>query len=602
MSAETLVSLFEATVAREAARPALRSKRAGVWETVTWAEWSRRARSLAAALIDRGVERGDRVAIFGNTREEWVTADVATLLAGATVVPIYQTLIGEQAAYILGDSDAAVLFCEDGSYVTRVLDAAPARVDRLEAIVTFDDTHLSALPPRVRDKTLSFRSLIAPGRGGSGGGGEDRVTARARGVTPDDLATILYTSGTTGDPKGVMLSHGNFAFETRILAEALGGEPADEQLLFLPMAHVFAKILLASTLRVGSSITFAESLMKALDNAAETNPTFMACVPRLYEKIFAVATEKAAQQGAVKKKVFDWATGVGVECARVEERGGRVTGALAIQRRYADKLVLRQIRERFGTRLRFAISGGAPLARELAEWFWGAGVKVCEGYGLTEIAGAANISTLREYRFGSVGRALPGVEVRTDADGEVLIRGPNVMRGYWRREAETREVIDERGWFHSGDVGAIDADGYLRITDRKKDLLVTAGGKNVAPQNIESLLKQSPWINYAAAFGDRKPYVVALITLDPDAMARFARETGREGDLAKVAADPEVRARIQLEVDATNRKLSQFETVKRFAILPVDFTIDSGELTPTLKIRRKVVAERYGKVIEGLYV
>ncbi len=599
MSEETLVSLFEVTAAREAARPALRSKRVGAWETVTWAEWARRVRALAALLIARGVERGDRIAIFGNTREEWVTADVATMLAGAIVVPIYQTLIGEQAAYIMADSDASVLFCEDGSYVRRLLDVAPERVEKLRAIVTFEDTHLRALPEGVRSKTVSWRTLAAQGE--PSGAELAAVSARAGAVTPSEVATILYTSGTTGDPKGVMLTHGAFAYETRVLADALEARPDDDQLLFLPMAHVFAKILFACSLRVGSCLTFAESLMKALDNAVETNPTFMACVPRLYEKIHAVAGEKAAEKGVVKKKVFDWATAVGVECARIEERGGRVTGGLAVQRRYADKLVLRQIRQLFGARLRVAISGGAPLARELAEWFWGAGVHVVEGYGLTETTAATNLNTPRAYRFGSVGRALPGTEVRTAEDGEVLLRGPNLMRGYWHREAETREAIDAEGWFHSGDIGAIDADGFLRITDRKKDLLVTAGGKNVAPQNIESLLKQSPWINHAAAFGDRRPYVVALVTLDPDAMARFARETGRDGDLARLAEDPEVRARVQLEVDAANRRLSQFETVKKFAILPSEFTVESGELTPTLKVRRKVIAERYAKVIDALY-
>jgi long-chain acyl-CoA synthetase len=599
VSEETLVSLFEVTAAREAARPALRSKRVGAWETVTWAEWARRVRALAALLIARGVERGDRIAIFGNTREEWVTADVATMLAGAIVVPIYQTLIGEQAAYIMADSDASVLFCEDGSYVRRLLDVAPERVEKLRAIVTFEDTHLRALPEGVRSKTVSWRTLAAQGE--PSGAELAAVSARAGAVTPSEVATILYTSGTTGDPKGVMLTHGAFAYETRVLADALEARPDDDQLLFLPMAHVFAKILFACSLRVGSCLTFAESLMKALDNAVETNPTFMACVPRLYEKIHAVAGEKAAEKGVVKKKVFDWATAVGVECARIEERGGRVTGGLAVQRRYADKLVLRQIRQLFGARLRVAISGGAPLARELAEWFWGAGVHVVEGYGLTETTAATNLNTPRAYRFGSVGRALPGTEVRTAEDGEVLLRGPNLMRGYWHREAETREAIDAEGWFHSGDIGAIDADGFLRITDRKKDLLVTAGGKNVAPQNIESLLKQSPWINHAAAFGDRRPYVVALVTLDPDAMARFARETGRDGDLARLAEDPEVRARVQLEVDAANRRLSQFETVKKFAILPSEFTVESGELTPTLKVRRKVIAERYAKVIDALY-
>jgi long-chain acyl-CoA synthetase len=599
-SDETIVSLFEASAARNAERPALRFKRAGAWETVSWREWSRRVRALASELVARGVERGDRVAIFGNTREEWVTADVASLLAGAVVVPIYQTLIGEQAAYILEDSGAKVLFCEDGSVITRVLDVTPARIDALAAIVTFDDARLSALPDRVRAKTLSWRTLMT--RADTRDQAEtDRIAPRAAEVRPGDLATILYTSGTTGDPKGVMLTHANFVYETAVLMDAFQITNEDDQLLFLPLAHVFAKILAIGMVRAGGTLTFAESLMKAIDNAAETNPTFMACVPRLYEKMCAVAIEKAAQQGTIKNKVFAWATSVGAECARLEERGRRVEGALAVQRRYADKLVLRQIRNRFGTRLRFAISGGAPLARELAEWFWGCGVKVLEGYGLTETTAPTNANTLQAYRFGSVGRALPGTEVRIAADGEVLMRGPNLMTGYWRREAETREVMDADGWFHSGDIGVIDAGGYLTITDRKKDMLLTAGGKNVAPQNIESRLKQSPWISHAALFGDRRPYLVALITLDPEAMMRFAEETGREPNLATLARDPEVHARVALEVEATNRRLSQFEQVKRFTILPTELTQEGGELTPTLKVRRRTMAEKYAKELDALY-
>jgi long-chain acyl-CoA synthetase len=597
---ETLVSLFEASAARSADRPALRSKRGGTWETVTWKEWARRVHALAAELIARGVAHGDRVAIFGNTREEWITADVAVAFAGGVVVPMYQTLIGEQAAYILEDSGAKVLFCEDGSYVTRVLDVAPARIDALAAIVTFDDARLSPLPDRVRGKTLSWRSLITRAESREPAE-DDGVASRARAVRPDDLATILYTSGTTGEPKGVMLTHGGFAYQTRVLMDVCEGTSEDDQLLFLPMAHVFAKILVAVTIRAGATLTFAESLMKALDDAAERNPTFMACVPRLYEKIHAVANEQAAKQGTIKSKVFTWATSVGVECARIEERGRPVKGALAVQRRYADKLVLRQIRARFGKHLRLAISGGAPLSRELAEWFWGCGVKVAEGYGLTETAGAATLNAVTAYRFGTVGRALPGTEVRIAADGEVLVRGPSVMKGYWRREADTREAIDDDGWLHTGDIGAIDDDGYLTITDRKKDILVTAGGKNVAPQNIESLLKQSPWISHAAVFGDRRPYVVALVTLDADAMTRFARETGREADLAAMAVDPEVRARVALEVDAANRRLSQFEQVKKFAILKTELTPEGGELTPTLKVRRKVMAEKYASEIDALY-
>jgi long-chain acyl-CoA synthetase len=595
---ETLVTLFAATVERVPDRPALRSKRGGTWQSMTWSELGRKARVVAAELVARGIDPGDRVAIFGNTREEWVIADIAVTLAGAITVPVYQTLIGDQVAYILADSGAKVLFAEDGSFVTRLLETGA--LDAIGAIVVFDDARLSGLPANVRAKTLTWRTLVT--RGETREPAElERLRAREASVKPGDLATIVYTSGTTGPPKGVMLTHGNFAFETSSLAQAVDLRSEDEQLLFLPMAHIFAKILVALQIRVGSSTAFAESLIKALENAVEVNPTYMACVPRLYEKIYAVANEKAAQQGTIKNKVFHWATSVGRQVAKLTERGGNVDGLLDAQHHYADKLVLKQIRERFGKRLRLAISGGAPLAKELAEWFHGAGVRVLEGYGLTETTAATNINRLNRYRFGSVGPALPGVEVKIAPDGEVVMRGPNIMKGYWHKDADTREAIDADGWFHSGDIGVIDVEGFLTITDRKKDIIVTAGGKNVAPQNIENLLKQSPYISQAMVYGDRRPYLVALVTLDADAMTRFARETGRDADLAKLAEDSEVRARLQLEIDAVNRKLSQFETIKKFAILAQDFTIEGGDLTPTLKVKRKVVTERHRAKIDAMY-
>ena len=599
-SAETLVSLFSGTVTKHENRPALRSKRGGVWETVTWGEWGRRARAIANELVARGVEEGDRVAIFADTREEWVIADAAVICAGAITVPVYPTLIGDAVAYILDEAGVKLLVAQDGAFVSRIFEASPSAIGRVAQIVVLDEARLSALPDAVRAKTIGWRAFLD--RGASR---DDETKARARAreaaVKPGDLATILFTSGTTGPPKGVMLTHASFAFETRSLTEAIAFTPDDEQLLFLPMAHVFAKILVAVQMRTGSSTAFAESLMKALDNAVEVNPTYMGSVPRLFEKIHTIAHEKAARQGRVKHKVFQWATSVGGEAARIRERGGSLGRALEVQRHYADKLVLRSIRERFGKRLRFAVSGGAPLAKELAEWFHGCGVPILEGYGLTETTAATNLNRLSAYRFGAVGPALPGVDVKIAADGEVMMRGPNIMRGYWKHEAETREVLDDDGWFHSGDIGVIDANGFLTITDRKKDIIVTAGGKNVAPQNIENLLKQSPWVSQAMVYGDRKPYLVALVTLDADAMARFAAENGRSSAMATLAEDGEVRARVQLEIDAVNRKLSKFETIKRFAILPRDFTIEDGELTPTLKVKRKVVAERYRDAIERLY-
>jgi long-chain acyl-CoA synthetase len=548
----TLVSLFLAQSRALGDRTALRSKKDGAWKPVSWKEWERRARGLAGRLVDLGVEPGDRVAVFGNTREEWVIADLGVLMAGAVTVPIYQSLVADQAAYVLEHSGARVLVAEDAKFVERIAGHDADLVKRLAGTIVFD-----SMPGDASAETAK------------------RVDERIAASKADDLATIMYTSGTTGPPKGAMLTNANLVFDADALGKVIDIGKDDEQLLFLPMAHIFAKMLVAMQYQRGYTTSFAESMLKALDNAAEVNPTVMGCVPRLYEKVYAVANEKAAQAGGLKLAIFRWATDIG------RRRVGGLRGWIA------DKLVLSKIRARFGTRMRFAISGGAPLAKELAEWFEGAGLLVLEAYGLTEVTGGTTINSTEHHRFGTVGKPVPGVEVKIAGDGEILIRGPSVMRGYWRREEDTRAVLTANGWFHSGDIGEYDADGYLRITDRKKDIIVTAAGKNIAPQNIENLLKQSALISQAMVHGDKRPYLVALVTLNPDAVARIGAE--------------EVRARVQSEVDAVNARLSSFETVKKFAILDKDFSIEGGELTPTLKVKRKVVSDRYKGTLDALY-
>jgi long-chain acyl-CoA synthetase len=566
MSDETLVATFLAQARVRGDVPALRSKREGEWRPVSWREWERRSRAVAARLVEAGVGAGDRVAVFGTTREEWLIADLGVMMAGAVTVPVYPSLIGEQVAYILADSGAKAMFAEDASYVKRVADHDPAATAGLARIWRFEELPGDDPPPALAKQV------------------DERIAA----ARPDDLATIVYTSGTTGPPKGVMLTHANLGGETQGLDGLLPLTKDDEQLLFLPLAHIFGRVLVAMQYRVGYTTAIAESLLKALDNAAEVSPTFMGCVPRLYEKVYAVANERAAAAGGMKAKIFRWAT----DPAR---RGaGGLTGWLA------DRLVLSKIRARFGTRLRFAISGGAPLAKELAEWFEGAGLLILEAYGLTETTGGTTVNTVERHRFGTVGPVVPGVEVRIAADGEILIRGATVMRGYWNKDEDTRAVLDADGWFHSGDIGEVDADGYLRITDRKKDLIVTAGGKNVAPQNIENLLKQSGWISQAMVYGDRRPYLVALLTLNAETAERFARENGH-ADPSKLTSDAKLLAAVKAEVDAVNARLSSFETVKKFAILAGDFTVDGGELTPTLKVKRKVVTERHRTILDDLY-
>lgn len=593
---QTLVDLFEAT-ARGNARPALRSKKGGSWESVSFQEWRSRSRALAAFLIEHGIESGDRIAVFGTTRREWLVADVAILYAGAVTVPVYASLVGDQAAYIVDHAEARILFAEDASYVKRLGDASPSSIERLDLVVLFDGD-ASSLDAKTAEKCVKWSAAFDRTDAAAA---DARIDERVRSREPGDLATIVYTSGTTGPPKGAMLTHDNFVFETAALLRALDMSHHDEALLFLPMAHIFAKILVAMQMRIGFTVAFAESIPKVMENVLEVNPTVFPSVPRLYEKIHAVANEKVAEAGGVKKKLFDWAVDVGMRAARASAAREPMGPILAMQHVLAKKLVLSKIKGRFGSRIRFAITGGAPLAEELMVWFHGAGIEVFEGYGLTETTAGSSITRPNGVRFGTVGRAVDGVELKLAPDGEILMRGRSVMKGYYKKPDDTREAIDVDGYFHSGDIGTFDADGYLKITDRKKDLIVTAGGKNVAPQNIENLLKQAPLVSQVVVLGDKKPYLVALVTLDPDATAHWAKEHGKSEITADLVNDPELRAKVQAEVDQVNGRLSSYETIKKFTILPKDFSIESGELTPTLKVKRKVVSERYAADVEALY-
>lgn len=580
----TLLDLLDEQARVRPEATALRSKRQGAWASTTWRAMRDACRAFGAALIARGVEPGARIAIVLGTREQAVVADLGALFAGAIPVPVYPTLTADQTASVLRDAGARVVLVEDEQALARL---AKARAERDAPTLDLTIVLRGRGGAGARDeRTVAFDAFLEEGRAALARS-EPALDARAAGLAPASPAAIFYTSGTTGEPKGVVLSHESFLFEAEAAFELLGASASDEQLLFLPLAHVFGKLLVVAALRVGMTTAFAQSMLTALDDAEEIRPTLFGSVPRLFEKVHEVALAKARDAGAVQERIFHWALQIGHEVAALRRKGEPVPLALDLQHRYADKLVLSKLRARFGGRVRFAVSGAAPLDRPLFEWFHAIGILILEGYGLTETCGALTLNRPQAHRFGTVGRALPGVEIRLGDDGEILARGPNLLRGYWTGDPGALDAaVDADGFFHSGDVGEIDADGYLRITDRKKDLLVTAGGKNVAPQRIESRILRSPWIANAVVVGDRRPYLVALLVLDDEAV----RAAGLDRERAA-----------QQAIDAANAELATFETVKAFAILDRPLTIDAGELTPTLKVRRRAVEARHRARIDALY-
>lgn len=566
----------------------------GRWTPMTYRQVGDAVRETANGLMSLGLAKGDRVAILCSTRVEWCLADIACIVGGYPTVPIYPASLSEQVEYVLANSGARAVFVEDQGQRDKV-SAVARNLPGLSAVI------LMTGEPPAGDDAISVTALRARGAAFAAAN-PGALAARTEEIGPDDVLTIIYTSGTTGPPKGVVHLHRNFAFLVGSGREAVAVKGGEVFLQLLPLAHVLGRYEHFMTFDAMAVSAFARSIQTVGEDLALVKPEIMISVPRLYEKLYARVLAKVEEEGGLKKAIFHWALGVGREVSRRRQRGEPVDGVLAWKFSVADRLVFGKIRERLGGRLRFSISGGAPLSPEVAEFLHALGVLVLEGYGLTENGGPASVNRIEKYKFGTVGKALPGTEIRIAPDGEILIRGPHVFQGYLNDPEATREAIDSDGWFHSGDIGVMDADGFVKITDRKKDIIVTSGGKNIAPQNIENLLKTDPLVSQAFVYGDRRKYLTALITLSPEEIVRWARENGlSETDPALLAKHPRVEQLMRARIDALNRRLASFEQIKKFVLLGSDFTQEGGELTPTLKLKRKVVLERYGTLLDALY-
>ena len=596
-SATTVSRLFLDRVAETPDGTAyLAPQAAGGWKSYTWQEVGVRVRALASGLRALGVKPEQRVSILAGTRVEWIFADLAIMCAGAATTTIYPTSTVEDTAYILENSESVVCIAENEAQAAKVR-SQKASLPALQKVVVIDGKGSDD------GFVLSFEQLAEQGAAfDRANPGAFEAAANAPG--PQSLATLIYTSGTTGKPKGVMLTHDCWVYEGEGIdgIKLLGKD--DVQYLWLPLAHSFGKVLEVAQLRIGFATAVDGRVDKLIENLAEIKPTFVAAVPRIFEKVHNKVVGGVIEAGGMKKKIFDWAFGVGREVSRLQQQGKEPGGFLAMKRAIAHKLVFTKLHARFGGRLRFFISGSAPLNRDLAEFFHAAGLFIAEGYGLTETSAASFVNRPEAYKFGSVGLPLGGTQLKlAEADGEILIRGRGVMKGYYKLDAETAETLDADGWLHTGDIGEVDAKGLLRITDRKKDLIKTSGGKYVAPQSIEGKMKTiSGVVSQMVVHGNNRNFCSALISLDEEAIRKWAGEHGKAAlSYAELSTDVEVKALVQGHVDQLNKELAKYETIKKFALLPADLTLESGELTPSLKLKRKVVEAKYKAVLDGFY-
>jgi long-subunit acyl-CoA synthetase (AMP-forming) len=585
---DTVFEVFEATARAHAGRPAMRRKRAGSWEPITWAEYREAVRLAARGLAALGVGPGTGVAIMGFSRPEWYVADIATMAAGGLPAGVYTTNTPEQCHYIAEHAEAVVAIVENPEYLQRFL-AVRGRLPRLQAIVLMEGEPSG-------EGVLSWAQLLD--RGSSFG--EEEIDRRIAAARPDDVCTLIYTSGTTGAPKAVMLTHRNLSWIAEKIVELLDVRAEDRLVSYLPLSHIAEQVAsLYISMSTGACVYFAESIEKLADNLREVRPNLFLGVPRVWEKIQAGIQAAGAQNSPLKKKIAAWARKVGLAGGYADQQGRSRPWTYPL----ANRLVFSKVREKLGMdATRLAVASAAPMAVETHEFFLSLGIPIMDIWGMSELTGPATISVPSSYRTGRSGRVLPGSEMKLADDGELLVRGPHVFKGYYKNEEVTRETLDVDGWLHSGDVAEIDAEGFVRITDRKKELIITAGGKNIAPQFLEGKLKQIPAISQAVAIGDRRPYVAALLAVDPNRVTAEAEKAASPARTPEEAARCSAfKAHVEKEVEEINRGLARYEQIKRFALLPSELTTDGGELTPTMKLKRRVIHEKYHDAIEALY-
>jgi long-chain acyl-CoA synthetase len=601
VATKNLVELLLEHGTQEASKAAVSHKLGGQWREVTWSEVLQQVKTLSAALVAEGVKPGDRVAIFAGTSLLWLVCDLAISSVHAVTVPIYSSNTPDECRYILNHSEATLLFVDNDekdakqagrlSRIRQRLGECPA----LQKVVVFEGDASG-------ERELKLSDMLAKGQQAEQAQ-PGAFEERARAVKQDDVWGFVYTSGTTGEPKGVILTHGNWAYHAESARKIGLMEPLDSVMLFLPLAHVFAQVVKAAWLGMSFRLIIAESVDKLLPNLVETRPSVLPAVPRVFEKVYNNVVSNGSSAPGMKGKLFRWAFKLFDEYTEAKQQG-REYSSLSFS--LAKALVFNKVRatldEKLGGNMRLFVSGGAPLSRKIAYFFDLLGYKVLEGYGLTETSAPCNCNRPEKIKIGTVGPALPGTEIKIAQDGEILVRGPCVMKGYYKNPTATAEALEPEGWFHTGDIGELDPDGYLRITDRKKDIIVTAGGKNVAPQNLENTLKTFPLISQAMVYGDQRPYLVVLITVAEDTARKLLKEKGVEGgSYAELGKRPEIRAAVQAIIGKVNEEQPPYSTLKKFELIEHDFTQESGELTPTLKVKRKFCSQKYADILNKLY-
>ena len=591
MLEKSIYELFKNVCEKNPDKVAYRYKAGGEWKPVTWKENRETCKNISKSLMALGTAKDDKVNILCSPRLEWIQVDMATVSIGAVIVGIYFSNLADDCAYIINHSDAVVLFLENQKQLDKIAEIRN-NLPNLKHIVMIDGD------PSGVDGVMTWQEFMAKGTNIA----DEEFLARASELRPGDVASLVYTSGTTGIPKGAMLTHKNLIFTSWSALESLTIEPHYENFLWLPLSHVFARIIVYVCIRAAITVNIGEGKDKIVENLHEVKPHFFGTSPRLYEKAYIGITSKAMDAGGIKHKMFRWALGVGYAVSKLQQQNKPVTGSLAIKHKLANKLVFSKIKALLGGNIVFAISGAAPLNKAIAEFFHACGILVLEGIGMTENTSFTNLNRFDNNKFGTVGTPGPEIEQKIALDGEVLFRGENVMLGYYKDPEETAETIDKDGWLHTGDIGEIDEDGFLRITDRKKAIIVTSGGKNVAPQRIEKIMRTSRYIDQAVAYGDRKKYLTGVVALDQEQIEEWATKHGIQlSDQEELNKHQKVKELIDNEVQEKNKFLASYETLKKVIIAPKEFSIESGEMTASLKVKRKVVTENYKTQLDALY-